>query len=712
MVGHNVRSDVIGDERAQPPLLRAETRIRVLHDDVTIDRYSWLRDKEDPEVLAYLEAENCYADQATAHLANLKAELIVEIEGRQCLEDNEPSLHVGPYVYFQRREGEKPHSSWWRRPVAGGPEQLVFDPNAIPGSEIFYTLGVFEPSDDGRYVAYSFNLKGDERYELRVRDVGKGGDVWCDTGRAGRVVWAADNHTLLFTRERADRRQHDQAVRLDLRTGKSEVIFEEVNLRLDLQVRRSNSGDWLFLDVLTTSDMSSRIQRVAAEVWCISAVEPAGAWRRIVSRDCAYEVYAEHWGDNFLFRVNDAGPNWRLVRTPMVDTSPSCWEEVVSHREGVILEEIYIYDQHLILLEREGLRPRLTSRDSSGGVTVTITPDEPACTIKVGQSAGGSYSSERHSYQSSTLTYSVSSFLTPDITYSHDLLHDRSSVLSRAHVPGYDATEYVSTIVMAKAEDGVQIPISLVMRRDRAAPGPVLLNVYGSYGISRWQSFLTWPSAMTIRLSLLDRGFAFGIVHVRGGGELGRPWHDSAVCDRKHVTHSDLIAAAEGLIKQGIANHNGIVIEGKSAGGGTVLAAAAAKPDLFRAVVAEVPLTDIVDTQLDFTLPYALKETAEYGDAHVRADYRQQRKYDPYYNLSADHRQPPTYVDSALHDGQVLFFQPARYVAQRRYCSLDRDPKLVFRTRFVGSHGGPSHGPAIAEQAAFRLAWILSQVSG
>ncbi|RUW96677.1 S9 family peptidase, partial [Mesorhizobium sp. M2A.F.Ca.ET.037.01.1.1] len=267
-----------------------------------------------------------------------------------------------------------------------------------------------------------------------------------------------------------------------------------------------------------------------------------------------------------------AGPYWRLVCAPVDDPSPSSWEEVIPHRAGVTLEEVHVLDQQLVVLEREGLRPRLVSRDGSGRVGAMIIPDEPSCTLKVGLSVGGSYSVARHPFRSSKLTYSVSSFVTPDTLYEHDLVDDRSAVLYQARIPGYDAAQYVATVVMAEAEDGVEIPISLVARCDRANPGPVVLRVYGCYGSSRWPSFKAWPSFMTKRLSLLDRGVAFGWVHVRGGGELGRPWHQAATRDRKRITHTDLIAAAEGLVERGFATRDGIVIEGASAGGGVVLA--------------------------------------------------------------------------------------------------------------------------------------------
>ncbi|MER8542974.1 S9 family peptidase [Mesorhizobium sp. M1334] len=695
---------MMGDKRLPPPLPRAEPRIRVLHDDVTIDRYRWLRDREDPDVGKYLEAENNYAEQATAHLTELKAELIAEIEGRQPCENASPAFQVGPFEYFQRHEQGLTHPAWWRRPVIGGTAELVLSPNAIPGAELFYELGVFEPSDDGRYVAFSFDLIGDECYELRVRDTADGHDVWKGSNRVAMVAWAADGHTLFFTRERCDlRRQRHELVRLDVAAGNSEVVFEEADERLNVGIRRSDSGAWLFLDV-------NGVHRGAVEVWCLPADQPGVGWRRLVTRALGHRVVAEHWQDKFLFHIDDAGPYYRLVRAPIDDPSPSRWEEVVPHRVGVTLEEVHLLDQHLVLLEREGLSARLVARNATGRVGATIVPDEPSCTLKVGLSAGGRYSVARHPFRSSKLVYSVSSFVTPGTLVEHNLADDCSAVLYQARVTGYDAARYVATVVMVKADDGVDIPISLVARRDRTIPGPVLLNVYGCYGTSRWPSFFTWPSSMTKRLSLLDRGVAFGIVHVRGSGELGRPWHEAATRYRKRTTHKDLVAAAEGLVEQGFAARDGIIIEGKSAGGGTVLAAALLRPDLFRAVLAEVPLADILDTELDFTMPYALSETAEYGDPHIADEYRYLRGYDPYYNLSADRPLPPTYVDAALDDGQVLYYQPARYVAQRRFCAADRDPELVFRMRTVGGHSGASHGPGVAEEAAFRMAWVLDQL--
>ncbi|PBC04112.1 S9 family peptidase [Mesorhizobium sp. WSM3860] len=694
----------MGDDVLQPPLPHGEQRIRVLHNDVTIDRFRWLRDRKNPDVRSYLEAENSYAEKATAHLKGLKAELIAEIEGRQPCQSAPPAVQVGRFEYFQRHEQGLAHPAWWRRPVAGDPAELVIDPNALEGAELFYQLGVFEPSDDGRYVAFSFDVIGDENYELRVRDMETGSEVLRGSRRAAMVAWAADGHTLFFTRERADlRRQTHELIRVDVATGDSEVVFEEVDERLNVGIRRSDSGAWLFLDV-------KGLHRGPVEVWCLSAHQPDAGWRRLVTREFGHHILAEHWQDNFLFQVDDAGPYSRLVRAPIDDPSPSRWEEVIPHRKGVTLEEVHLLEHHLIVLEREGLRPRLVSRNESGRIVATIFPDEPSCTFEVGLSTGGSHSAPRHPFRSSKLVYSVSSFVTPDTFVEHDIADDRSVVLHQARLPGYDSAQYVATVFMAEAEDGVQVPISLVSRRDRTSPGPVLLNVYGCYGTSRWPSFFTWPSSMTARLSLLDRGVAFGIVHVRGGGELGWPWQEAATRDQKRITHTDLIAGAEGLVKRGVATRDGIAIEGSSAGGCTVLATADLRPDLFRAVLAEVPLADLLDTELDFAMPYALRETAEYGDPHIADEYRCLRSYDPYYNLSADRQLPPTYIEAALEDSQVLYYQPARYVAQRRSCAGGRDPTLVFRMRMVGGHSGPSHGPTVAEEAAFRMAWVLDQL--
>lgn len=701
--------EVRGADDLLPPLPRAEPRIRVLHGDVTVDSYGWLREGDGPEASAYLEAENSYAEQATAHLTGLKEELIAEIEGRHPCGGASPGFQVGPYEYFRQSDPGLVHPLWWRRPTDGGPAELVLDPNAIPGAEVFYDLGVFEPSDDGRYLAFSFDLIGDEVFELRVRDLASDRDVWRDTRRPKQVVWAADGRTLFFTRN--DRRAQDQVVRVDVEAGASEVVFEESNERLEVLIRRSDSGKWLFLDALTTSDMSAWPHRGAAEVWCLPADEPRAEWRRIVTRELGLEVFAEHWEDSFLLRVNDAGPYWRLVRTPINDPSPSHWEEIIAHRDHVTLEEVHVIEDHLVVLEREGLRPRLVSRDGSGRVEATIIPDEPSCTLKFGVSAGGRHSAARHAFRGAKLTYSVSSLVTPVTIVEHDLSDGRSTTLHQPRVPGYDPAQYVETVVMATAQDGVEIPISIVARRDRKSPGPVLLHVYGCYGTPIRPDFFSpgWP--MTALLSLLDRGVAFGMVHVRGGGELGRPWHEAAMRDRKRITFTDLIAAAEGLVEQGFASRDCIAIEGPSAGGGVVLATAALRPDLFRAVIARVPLADLIDTELDFSRPFALHETVEYGDPRIAKDYQYLRTYDPYYNLSSDRPLPPTYVDGALNDGQVLWHQPVRYVAQRRSCGTTRDPDLILRIRNVGGHFGPSHGPGKVEMLGFRMAWVLDQLS-
>lgn len=712
-------------EQARPPLAKVEPRIRVLHGDATVDSYGWIRDSygwlreaDGPEALEYLRAENHYSEQATAHLDKLRADLVSEVEGRQLSGSHAP-FRVGAFEYFQSWKTGVPHSAWWRRPLSGGTPELVLDPNSIPGADDFFSLGVLEPSDDGRYVAFSFDVTGDEGFELRVRDMEDGHEVWRDAKRAagpgrspGQVVWAADGQTLFFTQERPGfQRLQNRVVRLDVETGASAVIFEEIDKQLDLQIRRSDSGAWLFIDIRNFIEEYATAQQLAAEVWCLPTNQPNGEWQRILRRELGLRVFAEHTGDQFLFRTDDAGPYGRLVRAPIDDPSPSKWEEFLPHRAGVVLEEIHVLESHFVVLEREGLTPRLVARDRGGCVKATIVPDEASCTLKVGRSAGGLYSAARHPFHGSKLNYTITSFVTPETVFECDLGTGRRTAVSNMRASGFEPADYVATVTTVTARDGVEVPISLVARRDRVSPGPLLLIVYGAHGAPFWPSFSRRGLNLTERLSLLDRGFALGIVHARGGSELGRPWRDAAMGIRKRTTFTDLIAAAEGLIERGFANQGGVAIEGASAGGATVLATATLRPDLFGAVVARVPVADILDTVMDISMPYWPGEVGEYGDPLISEVYRCVRSYDPYYNLARDRPLPPTYVDTALLDSEVPWFQPARYVAQRRSVSADRDPDLIFRVRTAGGHAGLTHGRSKTEDAVFRMAWLLDRLA-
>ncbi|MER9134557.1 hypothetical protein [Mesorhizobium sp. M0768] len=331
----------MGDKRLQPPLPRAEQRIRVLDDDVTMDWYGWFRDLANPGVRAYLEAENSYAEQATAHLTSLKDELIIEIEWRQPCEGTSPPFEVGPFEYFQTHERGLSHPAWCRRPVTRGSAELVLDPNAIPGAEVFSKLGVFELSDDGRYVAFSFDLIGDERYEY---ECGKWPEVV--TSGAARIASSGSSGPRRIKRffSHGNGLTGGNTIRLSSwKSGDSDVVFEEANERLAVLVRRSDSGAWLFLNVVTTYSFS--VQHGAIEVWCLPADEPRGQWRRIVKRELGHVIDAEHWGDRFLFRGHDTGPYWRLVCVPIDDPSPSSWEEIVPHRAGVTLEEVHVLER-------------------------------------------------------------------------------------------------------------------------------------------------------------------------------------------------------------------------------------------------------------------------------------------------------------------------------------------------------------------------------
>jgi oligopeptidase B len=664
--------------RTQPPAARRRPHVLTEHGDRREDDWYWLRDRDDPEVVAYLESENSYADAALAPLQPLRDRIFEEIRARVQETDESAPVVDGPWEYTSRtREGSQ-YAIHCRRPRGKGPEtaQVLLDENAYAQGHDYFSLGGFEVTPDHATLAYSVDFSGGERYTLRFRDLATGidlPDIVEDVTYS--LAWADDARTCFYVRPDEAMRPH-QVWRHVLGTPASDdvLVLREDDERFFVGVERTRSGRFLLIDISS---------KLTSEVWFVPSDAPERDPAVIAPRTQGHEYAVEHHGssergDRFLIVTNRAGAarNFELVETPSDRPAPENWVALVAHRDDVKLDAVNAFADHIVLSERaNGLERLRVMRVESGEIHEIALPD-PVYSVWVGPNA---------EFDTSVFRYGYTSLVAPvtDLDYDMD---DRESVVVKTQpvLGGYERDDYVSARQWATATDGTRIPISVVHRRDTPIDGtaPALLYGYGSYEIS------TDPSFRASRLSLLDRGFVFAIAHVRGGGEMGREWYEAGRLEHKLNTFTDFVACAEHLVEQRYTSPARLVARGGSAGGLLMGAVANLRPDLFGGIVAEVPFVDVVTTMLDPSLPLTITEWEEWGDPREPGAYARMKAYSPYDNVRAA-AYPAMLVTTGLNDPRVQYWEPAKWVAKLRVSSTSGKP-ILLRTEMGAGHGGPS----------------------
>jgi oligopeptidase B len=669
-----------------PPVARRVPKSTELHGETLLDPYAWLREKGAPEVRAYLEAENAYADAVTKPLASLRETLYQEAVGRIKETDLSVPFRRGGSLYYSRTEKGKQYPVHCRRKgTAEAPEEVLLDLNEMAKGERFLSVGLQEPSDDGRLLAFSTDTTGFRVYTLRVKDLATGTVLPDLLPKVTSAAWAADGKTLLYVTEDAAKRPyrlHRHTLGTD--PAKDPVVLEEKDEMFRLALRRSRSRDYLLLE--SASHTSSEWRFLKADL-------PASPWQLVTGREKDHEYDVDHRGDRFYIRTNRGCRGFRVVAAPF--SSPAEWSEVAECREGVSVSRIDLFERHLVLLEREEALPRLRVVDLESGASHRVEFPEPVYSL---------FPEANLEFQTRAFRYSYQSFVTPPSVYDYDLASRERKLLKRTEVPGYDPTKYVSERRWALAKDGTRIPVSLVFRKGLKSDGtaPMLLQGYGSYGVSSPAAFS--PS----RFSLLDRGVVFGIAHVRGGGELGKRWHDQGRMALKKNSFSDFVAVAEALVMEKVTAKDRLVIEGGSAGGLLMGAVVNARPDLFAAVISRVPFVDVINTMLDESLPLTVGEFEEWGNPRLPEQYGWLRAYSPYENLEKK-AYPAMLVKTSFDDSQVMYWEPAKYVARLRTLKTDQNP-LLFKVNMAGGHGGSSGRYDRLRELAFDYAFLLWRV--
>jgi oligopeptidase B len=688
---------------AQPPIARRHPVEHVIHGDRRIDNYGWLREKQNPEVIAYLNAENAYTDAVLHGTETFQEQLYQEMLGRILQTDLSVPYHLRGYLYFTRTEEGKQYAIHCRKLDAdGSPEELLLDLNALAEGHSFLGLGSFDVSDDNHLLAYSLDTTGFRQYTLQIKDLRSGDTLPERIERVTSAAWAADNRTLFYTVEDETTKRSYRLYRHTLNSAEPDtLLYEENDERFRIQIERTRSGAFLLLTI--ASHTTSEVRYLAAD-------QPQADFRMIAHREDTHEYYADHHpgpqggrpGGIFYIRTNSTGRTFRLMTVSVEDPRRKFWREVIPTRPSVMLASADVFESHLVLCEREDGLPYLRIVDLPHS-----TPDALVAShrIEFTEPAYNTSLGANPEFATSHLRFQYESFITPRSVFDYDL-KTRERLLRKQQpvLGGYDPGQYTSERLHATAHDGTRVPLSIVHRRDlpRDSSSPLLLYGYGSYGISIPVSF------NSNRLSLLDRGVIFAIAHIRGGGELGKPWHDAGRMHKKLNTFTDFIASAEHLIAANYTSPQKLIIEGGSAGGLLMGAVANMRPDLFRMVISHVPFVDVLNTMLDASLPLTVGEYEEWGNPQVEADYFYMKSYCPYTNLERK-SYPAMLVKTSLNDSQVMYWEPAKYVAKLRTLKTDANP-LLLKTNMGAGHGGASGRYDYLREIALNYAFLLTHL--
>jgi len=699
--------DSQGSGAPQPPAARRQPVEHVIHDDRLVDHYAWLRDKNNPEVIAYLNAENAYTDAALRDTEPFQERLYQEMLGRILQTDLSVPYRLRGYLYLTRTEEGKQYPLHYRkRDAENAPEELLLDLNALAVGHSFLSLGAFAVSDDNSLLAYSLDTTGFRQYTLHIKNLRTGEPLPVRIERVTSAAWAADNRTLFYTVEDETTKRSHRLYRHVLGAATPDaLLYEEPDERFRIDVERTRSGGFLLLTIAS---------HTTSEVRYIPATQPHADFRLIAPREDNHEYYVDHHpgssgdpsGGIFYIRTNSGGRTFRLVTAPVDAPRRDGWREFIPNRPDVMVASAQAFASHLVLYEREGGLPYLRvvplGQGASNAASDALASShrlafaEPVYNASVGANP---------EFVTNYLRFQYESFITPRSVFDYDLRTGEQILRKQQPVlGGYDPSQYASERLYATAPDGTRIPLSVVYRRDtpRDATAPLLLYGYGSYGISVPVNF------SSNRLSLLDRGVIYAIAHVRGGGELGKPWHDAGRMHKKRNTFTDFIAAAECLIDLRYTAPGRLIIEGGSAGGLLMGAVANTRPELFRIIISHVPFVDVINTMLDASLPLTVGEYEEWGNPQIAADYSYMKSYDPYTNL-ARKAYPTMLVKTSLNDSQVMYWEPAKYVAKLRTLKTDANP-LLLKINMGAGHGGASGRYDYLREIALDYAFLLSQL--
>jgi oligopeptidase B len=661
------------------------------HGHVRVDEYYWMRERNNPDVVEYLNAENAYTDGMMRHTDALQETLFTEFKTRIKQTDVSVPFRQDDYFYYTRTEEGKEYPIFCRKKASlEAPEEVMVDGNKLAEGHAFCSVGQRAVSSGQDVLAFSVDYTGRRFYTIQFKNLVTG-ETLGDTipGVTGNVAWANDNRTLFYTRQDPVTLRWHLIYRHVLGTDprQDELVYDEKDETFSCSVSKTKSKKYILIE---------SEQTLSSEYRFLSADSPQDTFAVFQPRESEHEYQVDHYGDFFYVRTNYLAKNFRLMKTSTAATVKTNWVEVIPHRDDVLLESFQVFRDFLVAVERKNGLSQMRIRPWNGAAEHYLDFGEPAYTASL---------SDNFVLESRVLRYAYSSLKTPNSVYDYDMGTKQKTLLKRVEVlGGFDSENYVTERLYAPAEDGARVPVSLVYRKGLAKNGdnPLLLWGYGSYGYS-WD--VTFDS---YGISLLDRGFVYAIAHVRGGEELGRQWYEDGKLLKKKNTFTDFIACAEYLVQQKFTSPRKLCVSGGSAGGLLIGAVLNMRPDLFRAAVAAVPFVDVVTTMLDEDIPLTTSEYDEWGNPNQKEYYDYMLSYSPYDNVGAK-AYPALLVTTSFQDSQVQYWEPAKWVARLRAKKTDRN-SLLFRTKMEAGHGGVSGRYMAYRETAFMYAFLLDVV--
>jgi oligopeptidase B len=672
-----------------PPIAKKIPKVTEINGRKLVDNYFWLREKKNPEVKAYLEAENAYTDVVMKPTEPLQKKLYDEMLSRIKETDVDVPYSDAGYFYYSRTEAGKQYQIRCRKKGSlDAPEEILLDLNEMAKGQPFIAVAAYEVSEDGTLLAYTTDNTGFRQYTLAIKDLRTGQVLADHAEKVGSVAWANDNKTLFYTVEDSAKRQY-RLYRHTLGSSADDVlVYEEKDERFELEASKTRSKAYILL--LSGSHTTSEVRYLPAD-------QPTAEWKVMEPRQQDVEYYPDHNGDSFYIRVNDTGRNFRLVKAPVSDPQRKNWQEVVPQRANVMVDDTDFFKNYYVLYERENGLPQIQVTNLTSGQTKRIEFPEPAY---------GAYPYVNREYGTSKLRYTYQSFITAQSVFEYDMESGSSTLLKRKEVPGgYDRNRYQVERIEAVASDGVKIPISVVHLKGVKLDGqsPLYLYGYGSYGASMDIFF------NSNIFSMVDRGVVVAVAHIRGGGEMGKAWHDAGRMMNKKTTFTDFISCAEYLVARGYGSKGKLVIEGRSAGGLLMGAVLNMRPDLFHAAIVGVPFVDVINTMLDESLPLTVTEFEEWGNPKEKPAFDYMISYSPYDNLE-DKPYPNILVKTSFNDSQVMYWEPAKYTAKMRATRSDHHLLILKTNLDPAGHGGASGRYDRLKEASFDYAFILTQM--
>ncbi len=670
-----------------PPVAEKHPQVLVVHGDERIDDYFWMRDSNDPNVIAYLEAENAYTDAMMQHTQGLQTTLYSEMLARIKETDLSVPYRKDDYYYYSRTEEGKDYPIYCRKKGSlDASEEILLDQNELAKGYDYFSLGTFQVSPNHQLLAYSVDASGAEKHTLFFLDLNTF-ELYPETLSETyySFAWGNDNRTVFYTKVDSTNRPF-QLWRHTLGSSPEDdvLIYQEPDEAYFLSVGKTRSQAYILMSLGS---------KVTSEVHYLDAHNPTNSFQVIHPRQQGMEYSIEHHSDRFYIVTNDEAINFKLVKTPVAKPSKDNWQTVIPHREDVLLSSVSAFADYLVISERKGGLPMIRVQKPSTGEEQDIRFPEPTYSISPGNNP---------EFNTTTLRFNYTSLITPFSVFDYDMETKQRELKKETEVlGGYDRTQYESEWIMATASDGTEIPLSIVYKKGLQKDGtnPLFLTAYGSYGVSYPASF------SSTRLSLLNRGVIVAIAHIRGGGEMGRKWYEDGKFLHKKNTFTDFITCAEHLITQKWTSSDRLAISGGSAGGLLMGAVINSRPELFKVVLAAVPFVDVVTTILDTSLPLSALEWEEWGNPNDKTYYDYMKSYSPYDNVKPQDY-PNILITAGLNDSRVKYWEPAKWTAKLRELKTDNNI-LLLKTNMGAGHGGASGRYESLKETAFEYAFVL-----